>query len=411
MDSSNPDNRILTPTWANLQFALVVIMLTAANLSIAVSQIALGLALIVQLYRRFLRREPLPAIGLGRWVLALAAWALVMIPFSTDPGQSMIFYKRFYLFAAIWVAASVAVDYRRQWVLMGAILTGAVAISLYGQIHVLLKTGSLFKLRLGEMSNPMTSGCLLMMSLLLAAGFLLSRGRSKQQLIWIGVAALPVALGLVQTMTRSALLGFAVGLGVMFLLARPRWFTIFMVVLILFLVSVSLLPDGVISREMSKRLDPTYVLQGNSTSQRLYMWTEGWAMVKQHPITGVGDRDLKSIGPRYYEHPDMNYYGHLHSNPVMLAAIWGIPGFLLGMGFLLRQLWLLIRLWRSGAGRQLGPPVGWVLGAVGVWAGFFTAGLTEWYFGDAESMLLYLAITGIALGCPSSTVPTGEVNV
>ena len=40
---------------------------------------------------------------------------------------------------------------------------------------------------------------------------------------------------------------------------------------------------------------------------------------------------------------------------------------------------------------------GWVLGTIGVWAGFHVAGLTEWYFGDAESMLLYLGLLGCAL--------------
>ncbi|MBK7670714.1 MAG: hypothetical protein IPJ24_04850 [bacterium] len=33
-----------------------------------------------------------------------------------------------------------------------------------------------------------------------------------------------------------------------------------------------------------------------------------------------------------------------------------------------------------------------------MWMGFFVAGLTEWYFGDAEPMLIYLAVLGIALG-------------
>ena len=41
-----------------------------------------------------------------------------------------------------------------------------------------------------------------------------------------------------------------------------------------------------------------------------------------------------------------------------------------------------------------------MLGAIGVWTGFFVAGIAEWYFGDAEPMLLYLAIMGIACGIP-----------
>jgi len=402
------NSNLLLPTWADLQFALVVIMLIAANLSIAVSQIALGMALLVQLVRRFSRGGSLPATGLGRWVLALAGWALLMIPFSTAPGQSLVFFKRFFLFAALWVVGSVATDTRRQWILLGAVLLGAVAISLFGQIHVWRQTGSLFRLRLGEMSNPMTSGCLLMMSLLLVGGFLLARGFSGRLRIGLGLAALPVVLGLIQTMTRSAWLGLVAGLGTMLLMRRPRLFGVFAGLLVLFLVVVPRLPEDVVGKGLKRRLSVSYMVQGNSTNQRFYMWNEGWAMVRRHPVTGVGDRDLTEIGPSYYQHEGMNYYGHLHSNPVMLAAIWGIPGFLLGTGFLLRQLWLVMDRWRGWARHSSGPAAAWILAAAGVWAGFFVAGLTEWYFGDAESMLLYLALTGVAVSVSPPAQTAGE---
>jgi O-antigen ligase len=126
-------------------------------------------------------------------------------------------------------------------------------------------------------------------------------------------------------------------------------------------------------------------------------------MFRRHPVTGIGDRDLREIGPEYFEHEDIQYKGHLHSNPLMLLVIWGVPGFLLGMGFLVWQGFLLFRRWRSRP-REGDPSAdAWLLGALGIWAGFFVAGLTEWYFGDAESMLLYLALTGIALGYPRET--------
>lgn len=404
---------LLTPSWANLHLALAAVMLTAANLSIAVSQLALALTLAVQLYRRFGRGEPLPGLGVGRWLLALALWAALMIPFSSDAGQSLVYYKRFYLFAALWVTAGAAVDGRRQWVLLGAVLTGAAAISVQGMLHVLRAGGSLFSMRVGEMSNPMTSGCLLMMSLLLAAGFLLTAPWRSRPFALVTAIALPVAVGLVQTMTRSAWLGAAAGFAVMLLLTRPRLFGVFTAVAVVLLLAVPRLPVGTLPASLQERFDPAYFLAGNSTNQRVMMWNEGWAMVRRHPLTGVGDRDLREIGPDYYSHPDMNYYGHLHSNPVMLAAIWGVPGLVLGMGFLGLQLVLLLKRWRILVGNRTrrGPAAGWILAALGLWTGFFIAGLTEWYFGDAESMLLYLALTGVALGLPLAKTVPGEVHV
>jgi hypothetical protein len=66
-------------------------------------------------------------------------------------------------------------------------------------------------------------------------------------------------------------------------------------------------------------------------------------------------------------------------------------------------LWYLVKRWRDLRRRPGGlghAPVraGWVLAGIGVWVSFYIAGFTEWYFGDAESMLIYLAIIGCALG-------------
>ena len=403
-------NDLFKLSWANLQLWLTVVMLIAANLSIAVSQSALGLSFLVLMFRRFRLKQPLAPVGLGRWVLALAVWALIMIPFSTDPGQSLVFFKRFSLFAALWVGATVAVDSRRQWLLLGAVLVGALSISLYGQISIWQQTGTLFQTRLGEMSNPMTSGCLLMMSLLLAVGGMLNAACRWRTRLYIGLAALPVAVGLVQTMTRGAWLGMAAGIGAMILVSRPRLFGVFLLVLIVGVSLVSVLPDDILSASIKERFDPGYLLQGNSTNQRVNMWHEGWAMVRRHPVTGVGDRDLRVIGPDYYQTEGMIYHGHLHSNPVMLAAIWGVPGLLLGMGFLGWQIWLLLRRWKTSLRLAESPASSWALGAIGVWTGFFVAGLTEWYFGDAESMLLYLALMGVALGLPVSTLEQDAEN-
>ena len=85
---------------------------------------------------------------------------------------------------------------------------------------------------------------------------------------------------------------------------------------------------------------------------------------------------------------------------MQLAVIWGIPGLALGTTFLVTPLVLLLRRWRALRRATAAPPVltGWVLGACGVWAGFFLAGFTEWYLGDAESLMIYLAFLGCALG-------------
>ena len=164
---------------------------------------------------------------------------------------------------------------------------------------------------------------------------------------------------------------------------------------------------------MRSRVNPEYIVSGENTRSRLEMWQGGLEMVKAHPLTGVGDRGLEEIGPDYYTAKFGLYQGHLHNNLVHMAVIWGIPGLILGQAFVWAGIWFLWKRWR--ALRRLPEGVkkapihqGWILGAIGAWVSFYIAGMTEWYFGDAESMLIYLAILGAALGPGPETTSTSS---
>ncbi len=385
---------------AEAHFAAVLLMLTAASVSIAASQIALGLALLLLLLRRFIDQAPIPATGLGVITAALAGWALLNVPFSADPGQSLVFYRRFYLFAAIWAVAGVAdSEARRRW-LLGALVVGSVAISIYGLISLHRLVGGFWKWRLVAMSNSMTSGCVLMMALLVVLGFLLVAG-NRRRLRWcLALAAVPIAFALAQTLTRSAWLGALAGCGVMLLLARSRLLGTLALAVFAAGFVIWTLPATSFSAMMYNRLNLTGIQESQTYTERVDMWRAGWRMIEANPWLGVGDHDLKRTAAPYYDGEPLDY-GHLHNNQIMLAAIWGLPGFLLASLVLIWQLAVLCRAWRSRDGPDdPAEPLrrGWLLGAIGVWTGFFVAGLTEWYFGDAESMLLYLAIIGAALG-------------
>ncbi len=388
---------------SNWQLVFLLLMLTAGYLSIAVSQIALGLALLVMLYRWVFLKEAPPVTGLEKTAALLAVWALVMIPFSTNVSQSLVFYRRFYLFTVIWVAASAAITERRRLLLLGFMLTGSLAISIYGQIHHAQLAGGFMSQRMTVLFNAMTSGALLMMAILVAAGFLIVPGIGRKLRVLIAVAILPVILGLVMTMTRSAQLGLLAGLGIMFLLAKPRIFVMFLGLLLLVTAVLAVFGENLMSERMWSRINPQYVIAGENTSLRLEMWRGGLEMVKAHPITGVGDRGLEEISPDYYTSEEGLYFGHLHNNIVQMAAIWGVPGLVFGQAFIWAGKRYLIRRWRALRRRPAGLPgvpaaAGWVLGAIGAWVSFYIAGFTEWYFGDAETMLIYLAILGCALG-------------
>lgn len=383
---------------------LVFMLLTAAAgfLSVAVSQLALGLALLV-LLQRWLFRHRRPAVtGLEGAALALALWALAMVPLSTNVAQSALYYRRFYLFTAIWTAASCAGgESSRRW-LLGFLLGGAAVTCLHDQIRQVLETGSLFAQRMDQTFNSMTSGALLMMAILVAVGFALSPGVGRRLRLLLAALSAVMVVGMLMTMTRSAQMGLAAGVGAILLAVRPRLFGAFLALVLAVVTVTALWGQHFLSDQLWARVDPQYVLSGKDTDLRLEMWRGGWEMVRRHPVTGLGDRGLEELSPLYYTSDYGIYFGHLHSNIVHMAAIWGVPGVLLGQGFIFAGLWLLLRRWRAlrrlprGAA-SLPMAAGWALGGIGVWAGFFVAGLTEWYFGDAEPMLIYLTILGTAL--------------
>ena len=373
-----------------------------------VGGLSMGGALAVMLYRWVALKEKPAATGLEKPAALLAAWALVMIPFSTDASQSLVYYRRFFLFAAIWVCAGCATDQRRRLLMLGFLLGGAMAISVYGQIHHAQLAGGFMSRRMDVLFNAMTSGALLMMASMVAAGFLIAPGLDRRLKIVVGVAVLPVLLGLVMTMTRSAQLGLLVGLGAMLLLVRPKLFGVFLGLLLIATVVLALFGEHLMSPRMWGRLNPQYLVAGENTQSRLEMWRGGLEMVKAHPITGVGDRNLEEIGPDYYTSEIGVYHGHLHNNLIQMAVIWGVPGLILGQAFLFAGLWHLGKSWwdlrrRSDGVKRAPARAGWVLGAIGAWISFYIAGFTEWYFGDAESMLIFLAILGCALGPRAAT--------
>jgi len=388
---------------ADWQFGFVLLMLAAGFLSIAVSQLALGLGLLTLLYRWVIRHEAPPVTGLEKTAALLALWALLMIPFSSNVAQSALFYRRFYLFTAIWVAASAATTEKRRLLMLAFLMAGALTTCLHDQTLHALETGSLFHGRMAGTFNAMTSGALLMMAALAGGGFLMAPGTGRKLRLALGLAMPPLLLGIVMTVTRSAQMGLVAGVGALVLAARPRLFAGFAVAGALLVTVLAFQGQHLLPASIWSRLDPKYIVGGETTELRLEMWRGGWNMVKQHPLTGVGDRGLEEISPLYYTSAFDTYFGHLHSNIVHMAAIWGLPGLLFGQAFLFAGLWLLLRrrraLLRQPGGAAATPAAaGWTLGAIAVWTGFYVAGFTEWYFGDAEPMLIYLAIMGVALG-------------
>ena len=375
------------------QLGVVLILLVVVNASVAVGQIALGVALALFLARWPVVGVPPPRLGVELAAGALALWALAMIPLSEEPARSVVSYRRFYLFTAMWVVAAVVVGEKlRRWAAC-ALLGGAVVVAAVGTGWMWTEHGALFVTRAVFVSNAMTSAALLMIAAVVAVAFaLMLRGRAR----WLSAVALfVVAVGLLQTMTRSAIVGLLVGSAVVVVVALPRrgWWWVGAGAVAVGLVLAT--GEHFVPDRLWQRITPETLMEGRNAQARFDMWRAGLGMVADHPWTGVGDVSLGELSEPYYSREPERLHGHMHNNLVQVAVIWGLPGLVLFLGLfvaLLRAPW---SRWRAARRARMSWAAGWSLGAIGAVVAFFVAGFTEWYFGDAEPLLMVMAIVGL----------------
>jgi O-antigen ligase len=213
----------------------------------------------------------------------------------------------------------------------------------------------------------------------------------ERRLQWLAGALLALlAPALLGSYTRSAWIGTFVGFTVLVAFTRARWLS---GLAALVLALVLFLPAGYRERATSI-FDP----KSHWNVERLFLWDAGWRIFREHSVTGVGLQDLRPWVERYrspeaHEPP----HGHMHNIYLQVAVTMGIVG-------LVALAALMVGLFRT-AGRGLrgdlrAPPdrlgVAIRLAAVASLAGFFTAGLFEWNFGDEELLDLLFVLVGMA---------------
>ncbi len=379
-------------------FGALLLLALGAPFSIALSQAALAAATLLGI-ACYLRDRCLPRTGVELFALAFVGWALLTIPFSGEPAESLRHAKRFLLLPALWLFAGAARSEARRTALLAALAVGAAGVGVFGIVQYARGPGGLIG-RADLTQGYMTAGGLMMLAGLVILAFLLvARGRKAR--ILLGAALFPVLVALAVTYTRNAWLGFAAGCVLLLALLRPRVTPIFLLMLVL---GGAFAPGELRGRLLSS-FDPGHV----HNRQRVLMWKTGWRMLSENPLTGVGDRNLAELYQSYHEGEDVEVKGHLHSNYVMFGALWGWPGLILTLAFLFALFSRLWQRWRRlrvaiPAGERAPPTVAWTAAAMACWLAFMVGGLFEWNFGDAEIALLLWAVIGVGLAAGEAPI-------
>jgi O-antigen ligase len=186
-----------------------------------------------------------------------------------------------------------------------------------------------------------------------------------------------VALAL--TFTRSAWVGAAAGVGLLFVLKDFRLTALLPVVV---LVTFAIAPQAV-----TNRMTSMFNAQDPANQDRLAMVEVGARMIAQHPLTGVGP----NMVPRVYEQYRPDYAvnpvnPHLHNVPLQIAAERGVPALLVWLWCIGALMLSTFRLFRHSVDRILPAAT---LASV---AAMFAAGFFEYNFGDSEFLMMFLVL-------------------
>jgi len=355
---------------------------TVAPMSITAAMAALAFASIR------LRRDSAPwdrgpaDLGGIVWALALLLSAAFALDRSASFGRLGKLVFPFLVGLAAWHARNPAVGRRAV-----AVLLASCSLSAAFGLAVWIARGASFASRArGPVGHYLTFAGQLAIGAVLALAILLVVRDRRWRLAAGACAALSLA-ALAATYTRSSWLGVLAGGGLLLALTRP----IALLPLGLGVAALAVFAPG----DFRERLWSVFDLTSRWNEQRQYMWQAGLRMFRDHPLTGVGLQDLRSLYEQYRPPAATEAAGHLHSVPVHVAATMGIAG-------LAALVTLFVSLARAAAAdlrarlRRGGLPAALALGGLGALLAFAVAGLFEWNLGDEEILHPFYLLIGLA---------------
>jgi len=358
-----------------------------STFTIAGEQITLGVLFILWVFYLVSRRIGVPfRTKLDLPIALFLISCAVSVAFSEDKAGSIINLRNLLLLSILYLFAYIFSRELPLSLFLSVLMISSIGTSIYGISMYLFRDDEWVIWRTpGPFSGAMTFGGVLMILCSLGLTMILCGGIPRRLRVLGAVSTVFTATALFFTFTRSSWLGMIVSAVVIMGFSRRKLIVPFIVALAVFVV---ILPQPYRSR-FSSMLDPSY----RTNAIRLQLIKGGIEIFKEHPIVGVGTRDLTSL---YIKHkpPEATYIsGHLHNNFLQIAVSMG------GIG-LAAFIYLFVSFFRVAAENlNRSPPLkrGVALVTLGVLTGFLVNGLFEWNFGVAEVVTLVYILIGFNL--------------
>jgi O-antigen ligase len=138
---------------------------------------------------------------------------------------------------------------------------------------------------------------------------------------------------------------------------------------------------------LSDRLYSMFDLNDPTNRDRVAMMRAGGRMIADHPLTGVGPDQVKTVYAQYRDPAAVEPVNfHLHNVPVQIAAERGLPALALWVWLLATIVADMWRLFRRGRHPSL------AAAALAALVAMLAAGMFEYNFGDSEFLMLLLVL-------------------
>jgi len=367
----------------------------AIMLSIAASQILLGLALAALLFSGDKIQLPRIRLALGLFLLG----TIVALLCSGEIAHGMAQIKKFYVFVELVIVFSCLREGRvirwlfLAWAAVGSIdaLRGFVQFALkMQQAHGSYQTYVSERIT-GFTSHWNTYSAEEMFAFVVICAFIIFSPAAKRFFwVWLATAAL-MAVAILLAETRGVYAAVAIAVGyLLWYWNRKLVLLIPVAAIVVFLVSPPVIRERFTSFTRPRQED--------SNSFRKIVWAAGMRMIEKHPLLGIGPDGPKYHMKEYIPQATLNdlpagFYEHIHNLYLQYAAERGIP-------VLLIFLWMMGQiLWDFHRGLRALPPGRsdrrfLLHGAIAVVLAILTEAFVEVNLGDSEVLTMFLVVVG-----------------
>jgi O-antigen ligase len=301
---------------------------------------------------------------------------LISSAFALDPWESLRDDKQLVLLVVVPLVYDIARG-RRATTVVDVIITVAAIGAVYGIVQYgLLHFDSLGKRPQGISHHYMTFSGFLMLGICAVLARLVFGSSDR---VWPALVLPAIIVALFLTLGRGAWVGTSIAVAVILSL---RDFRLIAAIPLVVAVAFALAPDTV-----TQRMTSVFDLQDPSNRDRVAMLNTGAAMVRAHPVTGVGPNMIEKVYTQYRAPGAVQQTNqHLHNVPMQIAAERGIPALAVFIWFVISLGRSLLNMFRAGRHHVLAAT------AFASLVAMLAAGMFEYNFGDSEFLMLFLVL-------------------